>query len=144
MLLDWLRFTLPLGSACNDSELMRRGEQTFTSFLHSWQKSLVCVQEGHQTGQARGHHQNWISFTIYWAQSRSPRSKLDSSENLRIINFTSASFSTGRTATFQSFQTVTQLMRVILFYICQAISVDWQEKADRAVIFRRSIHSLII
>ena len=27
-------------------------------------------------------------------------------------------------ATFQSFQTVTQLMRVILFYICQAISVD--------------------
>ena len=74
-------------AVCNDSKLSSLwGVQTFISFLA---KSLVCVQEG--------HHQNWISFTIYWSQSQSPRSKWDSSQNLRIINFTSASFPPERT-----------------------------------------------
>ena len=108
--------------------------------------SSVCKRglEGHQTdrsGQAiirNGLASPFIE--LGWAEGQNEiRLKIWGSLTLHLLLSPQSVL-----ATFQSFQTVTQLMRVILFYICQAISVDWQEKADRAVIFRRSIHSLII
>lgn len=78
--------------------------------------------------------ENELTSSLIW------RSKWHSSQNLGSLTLHLLLTPQTELATFQSFQTVTQLMRVILFYICQAISVDWQEKADRAVMLRHSIH----
>ena len=87
-------------AVCNDSKLSSSsrlgGNQTEWHHWHLRPSNiLVCVQErprGPSDRQVRpGHHQKWISFTIYWARM-GWRSKWDSSQNLRIINFTSASF----------------------------------------------------